>query len=87
MTFQRDDEGVSAVIGAVLIFGLISTGFLVWSINTLPVWIADNEEIRDRQAIEAFSRIKSGLDGLSTTGSPGPISVTVPLGAQEVPLL
>lgn len=85
--FGRDDEGVSAVIGFVLVFGIVSTGFLMWSFNTLPVWIADNEQARDDAVIEAFGRIKGGLDGLSSTGQAGPIGVTVPLGASEVPLL
>lgn len=84
---RTDDAGVSPVIGAILVFGLASTAFMLWSVTSLPEWIADNEQARNEQVEARFASLVSGLDGLSASGDAGPITATVPLGAQEVPLM
>lgn len=84
---SHSEAGVSAVIGAVLVFGLMSSAFVIWSFTTLPVWIADNEEARNQEVVDGFSGLKSGMDLLIADGSSGPISRSFPLSADEVPLL
>lgn len=86
-TFRPDDAAVSAVIGAVLVFGLFSSAFVIWSFTTLPVWIADNEYARNEEAVSSFSSLRNGLGLLAAENSAGPITASFPLSADEVPLL
>lgn len=85
--FADEDSGVSAVIGAVLVFGLFSSAFIIWSFTTLPVWIADNEAQRNDDVQQSFSTLNDGLNLLAASGGSGPISASFPLAADEVPLL
>src|SRR6185436_15286537 len=83
----HDDKGVSSVVSAVLLFGLFTTAFTVWSFTTLPKWEADNEQAHHRQVVEAMAGLEAGLSGLSGRNDPGPYTGVVPLGTPAVPLL
>ncbi|MGB1587158.1 MAG: hypothetical protein ACPHID_08975, partial [Thermoplasmatota archaeon] len=81
------DEGVSSVVSAVLIFALFSTAFLLWTINQQPEWVADREHNHIRGVQEDIASLQSGLERLSASGDSGPITQTIALAADPLPLV
>jgi hypothetical protein len=84
---RGDERAVSAVVSAVLLFGLFVTVSLVYTLQTLPQWEADNEQNHQRAVREGLSGLKASVEGLSGRNDPGPVSAVLPLGADTVPLL
>lgn len=81
------DSGVSSIVAAVLLLALFTTAFTLWSISTLPGWIADREEAHAQGTEEAFRALQASAEALSASDDVGPSSVTVDLGASRVPVL
>ncbi|HLF16721.1 MAG TPA: hypothetical protein VI796_04735, partial [Candidatus Thermoplasmatota archaeon] len=84
---RQADEAVSSVVAAVLLFALFTTAFALWTLTTLPQWIADREERHMETVKERFDTLKAGLDAVSGTGSTAPVSAPIPLAAEKVALL
>ncbi len=83
----RDDEAVSAVVSAVLIFALFTTVMVMYSVQTLPQWEADNEHNHQLGVVQGLGGLRTSLEGLASRHDPGPVSVAVTLGTPTVPLL
>lgn len=81
----KRDEAVSSVVSAVLIFGLFATVSVLYTINTLPEWVADNEQRHMELVKERLDLLKASLD--TGSGSTAPAIATFPLGAEKVALL
>lgn len=87
MRFIDSKQGVSSVVSAVLLFALFTTVAMLWTLNTLPQWIGDNEANHSQLVKERMDAIRDGLDALSATDGRGPIGVTIPLAAPAVPMV
>ncbi len=83
----KDDDAVSTVVGAVLVFSLFATAMVMYSVQTLPQWIADNEQQHMDLVKQRFDSLKGGLDAGSGSLSTTPVSTAVPLAADKVTLL
>lgn len=84
---HKPDEAVSSVVAAVLLFALFTTVFVLYSVQTLPEWIGENEQEHQNEVRQHIAGLKAGLDGLSARKDAGPVSSVVQLGPPTVPLL
>jgi hypothetical protein len=84
---QARDDAVSSVVAGILVFALFTTVFTMWTVTTLPEWIADREQSHARGVQDAFATLSSGLDALSAASDKGPSAVPVKLGPEPVALL
>lgn len=74
-------------MGAILIFGLFATTAALYTVNTLPEWVADNEQKHMEQVQLGMDLLKGSLDALAASGSASTASATFALGAEKVALL
>lgn len=81
------DDGVSSVVSAVLLVALFVSVSIMWTVTTLPQWVADREQSHALAVQEAFGGLAGGLDSLSANGDEGPLAVGLALGAQAVPFV
>lgn len=81
------EPAVSSVVSAILVFALLMTVSTLWTVTTLPQWIADREEEHARGVQASFAALQSGLEALSAADDAGPSTVPVDLGPRAVPLL
>lgn len=81
------DAAVSSVVSAVLVVALLVTVSTLWTVTTLPQWVADREEDHARSVQASFSALQSGLESLSAADDEGPSTVPVDLGPRAVPLV
>lgn len=82
-----DDEAVSSVVAAVLLFALFSTVVTLWTLTTLPEWKADREQAHAHAVQESFAALDAGLAALSAAKDAGPSTVPVVLGPDPVALV
>jgi hypothetical protein len=82
-----DEQAVSSVVAAVLLFALFTTAFTIWTFTTLPQWVADREQAHADKVQQSFSALQAGLDALSASDDNGPSSVAVDLGPSPIALL
>lgn len=80
-------EAVSSVVAAILLFALFTTVFTMWTVTTLPEWIADREEAHADGVREAMASLASTLDSLSASDDAGPAAMSMALGPRPVALL
>ncbi len=81
------DDGVSSVVAAALVVALFATAMSLWTVVTLPEWIADREQNHQDLVQDRFSFLQSGIEGLGAVAPGASISAVVPLGASPVPLV
>lgn len=83
----RDDGAASSVVAAILLFALFTTMLTLWTVGTLPQWIADREQEHAHAIQSSFGSLSSGLDALSAADDNGPATVALTLGARPVALV
>lgn len=83
----RDDAAVSAVVSAVLVFGLFSTAFVMWTVISLPEWITDREENHQDGVVQDLHAAQADLESLSASDDAGPVQQTIDLRPSQVALL
>ncbi|MEA3189428.1 MAG: hypothetical protein QOD77_10 [Thermoplasmata archaeon] len=87
MTRRAGDEGVSSVVAAVLLFGLFTTVFALYAIQTLPEWEADNEHNHHREVARQLQGVRASLEALSSRDDAGPVTASVSMDVPTVPML
>lgn len=80
-------DAVSSVVSAVLLFALFTSVFVVYTVQTLPQWEADREQVHHAEVAQELSSLKADLEGLAGRADPGPASAVVQLGTPPVPIL
>lgn len=83
----RDESGVSAVVGAVLLMALFTTAFTAYTLTTLPEWKADKEQAHQALVRQELGGLKADLEALAARRDAGPVTATVPLEVAKVALL
>lgn len=81
------DDGVSSVVAAVLIFSLMSTASLLWTLNELPDWIEGRESNHAATVQRSFGSMQAGAERLSANGDNGPFSQPLTLAASPIPFV
>lgn len=83
----RHDHAVSSVVAAALIFALFSTTFALWTVITMPEWIADREVSHQTGVVADFADTQGGLERLSAAGEAGPVTTDIRMAPRPIPLL
>lgn len=81
------EEGVSAVVGAVLILALFVSAMTVYTVTTLPEWKADREQAHQAAVRADLGGLKADIEALAARRDPGPVTASIPLEVPKVPLL
>lgn len=83
---DRDDQGVSSIVAAVLVFALVMTMLVLWSVETAPDWVEEREAQHQMHVSEAFGALRAGTDALSAADDAGPTTVPVRLAPRPLPV-
>lgn len=79
MSFRRNDDGVSTVLGAVLVFGLLVFGLTIITSQYVPVWDKERERESMSRAAAELNDLKSDLDRMATNTTSAPVSIPLTL--------
>lgn len=79
--FRDDDEGVSVVLGAILIAGLLVTVLATVQLNHVPVWVEQAEAEHAESLVGQLAAMKGEVD--RQTGNRSAIPVTHPFTMQR----
>jgi hypothetical protein len=77
----RGDEGVSNVLGAILMFGLLVLTLTVIQVKFVPVWTEDREARHMQTLADDLRQLKSDLDRQAGNDTATPITDSLPLGS------
>ena len=78
MRFQRDDRGVSELLGAILVFGLVVAVLAVFQVNAIPADNAAVEFTHDQAVQSDFQLVRTAV--VEAAGSNEPRAAAVDLG-------
>lgn len=78
---REDEGGVSAVLGAILIFGLLVVTLVTVQVKFVPVWDRDREAAHMAEVQSQFAQLKSDADRQADNRTSVPITDPVTLGA------
>ncbi|MGB2843079.1 MAG: hypothetical protein WBC40_11505 [Halobacteriota archaeon] len=62
--FRRDEKAVSAVIGFVLIIGILISASSIYFASQIPEWTKDFEALHTADVTDDFSELKARIDGI-----------------------
>ncbi|MEA3189981.1 MAG: hypothetical protein QOD77_563 [Thermoplasmata archaeon] len=79
MTPDQGDEGVSSVVGAILMFGLLVITLVTIEVDYVPVWDRQREKDASILAARQVSEIRSDLDRVVGNQTLSPVSQPVSL--------
>ncbi|WP_209683111.1 DUF7289 family protein [Methanohalophilus levihalophilus] len=90
--FQKSDSGISTVLSAVLLLGLLVSILAVFNVSYVPEWKADAERAHMDDVYEDMSRLKTNGDliALSTSIDPNStvsLSVPITMGGGYIPVV
>lgn len=80
-------DAVSSVVSAVLLFALFLAAFSAWTVNSLPGWVAEREAGHSGMVSDRIGGLQAGVEGLSASGQAGPVTATLRLAPEPVPLV
>jgi hypothetical protein len=83
----REDPAVSSVVAAVLVFSLIVTASLMYTVNVLPDRIEAREANHQAEVRRALTSLQTALEALSVAGDAGPATQRFELAPEPVPFL
>lgn len=81
--FQFDQDGVSNVVGAVLIFALIIAVLTTMQTTFVPVWEEEREAEHARQVLDDMARLRTQADQGLANGTPISSSLTLGSGSSS----
>lgn len=82
MPKRRDETGVSNVLGAIMVFGLLVTTLFTIQVKFVPVWEREKEANLMQGLSNQFGQIKSDMDRMADNRTRVPITDPVTLGAE-----
>lgn len=82
---RSDDEGVSTVVSAVLVFTLITVVFSIYMSSIVPEQVADEEASHMRNVGASFGEVASRISASTSLGREGEFSTIVDLGTTTMP--
>jgi hypothetical protein len=85
--FSQRTDGVSVVVGALLILALIVATTVTIRLSYVPVWQADKEAAQMSEVQKQFAAIKAGLDRQADTDDFVPQSYPVSLGSSSTSIM
>lgn len=80
---RRDERGVTTVVGAVLVFGILVFGLTIVTSQYVPIWDKQRERAAMIESANEFNVLKADLDRLAANASGSPISVPMTLTRSE----
>ena len=83
--FIQDENAVSAVIGFVLIMGIVLSASSIYFASQIPELTADYESIHAADVADDFSELKTVIDGIK--GETFERTTTIKMSPDEVPIL
>jgi hypothetical protein len=83
----REDPAVSSVVAAVLVFSLVVTASLMYTVNVLPDRIEAREANHQSEVRRALTALQTNLEALSVAGDAGPTAQRFDLAPAPVPFL
>lgn len=90
--FQHSDSGISTVLSAVLLLGLLVSVLAVFNVNYVPEWKADAERAHMDGVYDDMSRLKTSGDLMALSISVDPdtitsLSVPITMGGGYIPVV
>lgn len=79
MTTARDEAGVSNVLGAILMFGLLVLTLAIIQARFVPVWTEDREARQMQILADDLRQLKSDLDRQAGNDTATPVTDSLPL--------
>ena len=76
---QGTDDGVSSVLGAVLVFGLLVITLVTVQVNFVPVWQEDREARHMDAVVDQLRLLKADLDRQANNATAGQVSAPLTL--------
>ncbi len=83
--FLQDERAVSAVIGFVLILGILISASSIYFSSQVPEWTKDFESLHTDDVTDDFSELKSRIDGIK--GETFERTTPVKMAPDKVPIL
>lgn len=85
--WHSDRDGVSTVVSAVLVFGLVSIVFAIYTATVVQDQIEDAEARHLRQVLSALVDLSATLESAAGLANEGDATADVPLGTTTLPFL
>ncbi len=79
------DDAVSSMVSAVLVLAIFTAAFGVWTVDTVPEWIAAREHAHAGEVAADFAAMRSTLDTMPAGGLSA--TIRVDMAPDPVPLL
>ncbi len=77
---RRGEDGISNVLGAILMFGLLVLTLVVIQVRYVPVWGEDREARTMLALADDLSRLKADLDSQASNDTATALTQSLPLG-------